>query len=185
VNALAKPEVGKYLNEFFVATYQKVGTFRKVGEQKQGGNVASYFCTPKGQVLHVLPGPVDAATMLREARWVVETWKMGLFESSNKMDSIVFKKCVRQAHTERLSQEYGVTVKSTNQPYGRKAGNAPMWQLARNPAWNNSHRGMDNQGQAHQLLARYPLVKIEKIYKWVFEKILHERVSTMPVEEAG
>ncbi len=43
MNALANDEVGKYLNEFFVSSYQKVATFKIVGNQKQGGNVASYF----------------------------------------------------------------------------------------------------------------------------------------------
>ena len=53
MNALANPEVGKYLNEYFVSSFQKVATFRIVGKQKQGGNVASYFCAPDGRVLHV------------------------------------------------------------------------------------------------------------------------------------
>ena len=53
MNALANPEVGKYLNEYFVSSFQKVGTFRIVNGQKQGGNVASYFCAPDGRVLHV------------------------------------------------------------------------------------------------------------------------------------
>ena len=53
MNALANKEVGKYLNKHFVSSYQKVGTFKIVGKQKQGGNVASYFCAPDGRVLHV------------------------------------------------------------------------------------------------------------------------------------
>ena len=80
MNALADPEVGKYLNEYFVSAFQKVGTFRIVGRQKQGGNVASYFCAQDGRVLHVVAGPVNAATLLKEARWVVETVKKSLAE---------------------------------------------------------------------------------------------------------
>ena len=72
MNALANPEVGKYLNKYFVCSFQKVATFRIVGGQKQGGNVASYF-VPDGRVLHVIAGPVNAAVMLHEAKWVVET----------------------------------------------------------------------------------------------------------------
>ena len=69
MNALANPELGKYLNENFVSSFQKVATFRIInGVQKQGGNVASYFCAPDGRVLHVIAGPVDAGTMLREAK---------------------------------------------------------------------------------------------------------------------
>ena len=81
MNALANDEVGKYLNEHFVSSYQKVATFKVVGGQKQGGNVASYFCAPDGRVLHVIAGPVDAATFLREAKWVVETTKLAMKEA--------------------------------------------------------------------------------------------------------
>ena len=83
MNALADPQVGKYLNEHFASAFQKVGTFRIVNGQKQGGNVASYFCAQDGRVLHVIAGPVDAQTLLREARWVVETVKSSLAETKN------------------------------------------------------------------------------------------------------
>ncbi len=41
MNALASPEVGKYINEYFAASFQKVATFRIVGDQKQGLTVES------------------------------------------------------------------------------------------------------------------------------------------------
>ena len=65
MNALANPEVGAFLNKHFVSSFQKVATFQIVNGQKQGGNVASYFCAPDGRVLHCVAGPVDAGTMLR------------------------------------------------------------------------------------------------------------------------
>ena len=109
MNALANPEVGKYLNEYFVSSFQKVATFRIInGVQKQGGNVASYFCAPDGRVLHVIAGPVDAATMLREAKWVVETTKKAMAES--KGDGATFKAYFRKAHAERLRHENGLVV---------------------------------------------------------------------------
>jgi len=109
VNALANPEVGKYLNEYFVASFQKVATFRIVnGTQKQGGNVASYFSAPDGRVLHVIAGPVDAATMLREAKWVVATTKKAMADS--KDDGAAFKAYFRKAHAERLRHEHGLVV---------------------------------------------------------------------------
>jgi hypothetical protein len=110
VNALANPEVGKYVNEYFVSSFQKVATFRVVGNQKQGGNVASYFCAPDGRVLHVVAGPVDAPTLLREAKWVVETTKMALDEA--KGDGAKFKAYFRTAHAERLRQDYGLVVEA-------------------------------------------------------------------------
>jgi hypothetical protein len=108
VNALASPEVGKYLNEYFVSSFQKVATFKIVGTQKQGGNVASYFCAPDGRVLHVVAGPVDAATLLKEAKWVVETTKKAMEEA--KDDGAKFKAIFRKAHAERLKAEHGLTV---------------------------------------------------------------------------
>jgi hypothetical protein len=110
VNALASPEVGKYLNEYFCSSFQKVATFKIVGGAKQGGNVASYFCAPDGRVLHVIAGPVDAATMLREARWVVETTKKAMADANG--DGAAFKAYFRKAHAERLRTEHGLVVEA-------------------------------------------------------------------------
>jgi hypothetical protein len=110
VGALANPEVGKYLNEYFVSSYQKVATFKIVGGAKQGGNVASYFCAPDGRVLHVVAGPVNAATMLHEAKWVVETTKAALKEA--KEDGGQFKAIFRKAHAARLKAEHGLVVEA-------------------------------------------------------------------------
>jgi hypothetical protein len=108
VNALADPQVGKYVNEFFVSSFQKVATFQIVNGQKQGGNVAAYFCAPDGRVLHLIAGPVDAPTFLREAKWVVETAKRCIDQS--KGDGAKFKQMFRTAHAEKLRQESGVVV---------------------------------------------------------------------------
>jgi len=109
VNALADPQVGKYLNEYFASSFQKVATFRIVdGGQKQGGNVASYFCAPDGRVLHVVAGPVDSATLLREAQWVVETTKKAVEESHG--EGAAFKANLRKAHAERLRREHGLVA---------------------------------------------------------------------------
>lgn len=108
MNALADEKVGKYLNEYFVSSFQKVATFRVVNGQKQGGNVASYFCAPDGRVLHVVAGPVDSKTMLREAQWVVDTTKKALADA--KDDGIKFKAAFRKAHAERLRNEHGLVV---------------------------------------------------------------------------
>jgi len=108
VNALADPKVGKYLDENFVSSFQKVATFKIVGKNKQGGNVASYFCAPDGRVLHVIPGPVDAATLLREAQWVVETARKGI--EASKGDGGTFKAYVRKAHADKVRSDEGLTV---------------------------------------------------------------------------
>jgi hypothetical protein len=110
VNALANKEVGKYINEYFVSSFQKVATFKIVGGQKQGGNVAAYFCAPDGRVLHAVAGPVDANTMLHEAKWVVETTEKAMKEC--KDDGAKFKAYFRKAHAERLKNEHGLIVEA-------------------------------------------------------------------------
>jgi hypothetical protein len=115
VNALANPEVGKFINEHFVAAFQKVGTFKIVGQQKQGGNVASYFCAPDGRVLHVVAGPVDAGTLLREAKWVVETTKKAMADA--KGDGGKFKAYFRTAHAAKLQEETGLKVEPITYDY--------------------------------------------------------------------
>jgi hypothetical protein len=110
VNALANPEVGKYLNEHFCSSFQRVATFRIVGKQKQGGNVAAYFCAPDGRVLHCIAGPVDAATMLKESKWVIETATKAVKEC--KGDGALFKSLLRKAHAERLRAENGLIVQA-------------------------------------------------------------------------
>jgi hypothetical protein len=174
VGALANEEVGKYINAHCVSCFQKVGTFRIAAGQKQGGNVAAYFCTPDGRVLHILAGPVDADTMLREARWVVETYKLA--ELENRTNRPQFQVLFRKAHAERLRQEYryhvSVLPASSANPSARDLA-ALLGQ--------HEVRRLNRQGQVHLLLASAPLVRIDQIYALVFEKILNERISTNPV----
>ena len=124
MNALANPEVGKYLNEYYVSAFQKVATFKIVGNQKQGGNVAAYFCAPDGRVLHCVAGPVNANVMLQEAKWVVETTKKAMEVSKN--DGAKFKAFFRTAHADRLRNEHGLVVEAVtfDPPVDQDAGGA-------------------------------------------------------------
>ncbi len=174
MNALADAEVGRYLNEHCVASYQKVGTFQVINGQKLGGNVAAYFCEPDGSVLHVVAGPVNAATLLREARWLIEARKLAQLDTKN--DPQQLKTFFGKAHIERLRQEHGVIL-----PEG--TGPAAFAAMTFNGGF--PQRGLGTQGRVHQLLAAYPLAKVEEIYKVVFENVLGEPVSTLPVVEAN
>jgi hypothetical protein len=152
VNALANAAVGEYLNQHCVSSFQKVGTFKVDADgQKQGGNVATYFCLPDGSVLHIIAGPVDADTFLTEAKWVVELRKNALFDARDNMKR--YRNFVRSAHQERLAHDAGA--------------------------------GDVNRLQVHSLLSRSPLVKVADVYKFVFEKILGEKISLLPVERGG
>jgi len=140
-----------------VSSFQKVAAFKIVGRQKQGGNVASYFCTPDGRVLHAIAGPVGADVFLREARWAVEVYKLGQLEAGNDPD--LLRAFFHRAHSERLRKEHRLDLDAGV----RRAGK------------------LGKQGRVHLLLAAAPLARVEGIYKLVFEKILGEKVSTDPV----
>ena len=120
--------------EHFEATHQKAGTFRVVDGQKQGGNVAAYFCLQDGTVLHAVAGPVDAQTFLREARWAVDLRKLAVTEARG--DVARYRQAVRR---------------------------------------------LGRAGQVHALLATYPLARLDAVYPIVFEQVLGEKVSTLPV----
>jgi hypothetical protein len=180
VNALANAEVGEYLTKHFTATFQKVGSFRVAGAQKQGGNVASYFCTPDGGVLDAVAGPVDAATLLREARWVVETRKMALLESGGNVNR--YRLFLRLAHAQRLADENGVADVNWRALPLYRGSEAALALLLDN---DRHARRLNQQGRVHLLLAAFPLVKLDQAYRVVYERILNEQVTTAPVVEGN
>ncbi len=177
MNALSSEEVGSYLNRYFVSSYQKVGTFQVVNGEKTGGNVASYFCVPDGSVLHVVAGPVDAATLLREARWVVDTRKLAMTES--KGNYARYRAFFRKAHAERLRKEHNLDLDPQRMKDTFSLASFSNQAIDK----RGQRRQLGTQGQVHWLLASDPLVKIEQVYSTVFEKILGEKVSTLPVLE--
>jgi hypothetical protein len=141
VNALAKEEVGKFFKTQFIASYQKVGTFRVDGDQKQGGNVASYFCTADGEVIHIVAGPVSAEILLREARWAVETWKLA--QLTTREMSPQLRAFMHNAHGARLLKEHGVDLRKPDQTWGNR-GNVPPAQIYDQPRF----RALNNAGRA-------------------------------------
>jgi hypothetical protein len=103
--ALSNAEVGSYLGDHFVSTIQRIPAFS--GRARWHG-MACYFCAPDGRVLHVVAGPVSAAVLLREAKWVVERVKKGV-EEARKAEK-PFKVMFRKWHAERLRREHGLVV---------------------------------------------------------------------------
>ncbi len=75
VGALSDKTLGKFVNENFIATFQKVGTFKIIHGQKIGGNIVAYFLTPDKKVISAVGGPVPAQLLLKEARWAEGVWK--------------------------------------------------------------------------------------------------------------
>lgn len=192
MNALADRKVGELINEYFVASFQRVGSFKIAGKQKQGGNVATYFCAPDGRVLGAIAGPVDAKTMLEETQWTIQQTREAIKASKGRAGR--FKALLRKYHAERLREKYGARVTpilrdqamqnlETALAYrdgdGRKL--APVLPLP--PIENKGEvRQLSNLAKTHQLLAAHAGAKIESLYGAVFQGILNEKVTTKPVQ---
>lgn len=160
----------------FEATYQKVGTFQIVNGVKVGGNVASYFCLSDGTVVHAVAGPLDARAYLRELRWAVDLRKLAAAESGG--DVAKYRAAVRKGHLERLAAESGVRLPPGTLPAVTRGGPP---EPASGPIHAPAGRKLGNQGKVHLLLAYFPLPRIQKLYTTVFEDVLKEKISTLPV----
>ena len=174
MNALANDKVADYINENFVATFMKVGTFQIINGQKVGGNVASYFCLPDGSVVHAVPGKVAADKLLAEARWACDTRRYALTRSTvlstGAVDMPKFRFLIRQAHEERFVQEKN-PGQWNNRPKGSYTGRLPGY----------LPRELSIQAQAHWFMGMNPLAKIDLVFPFVWERILNERLSGLPV----
>jgi hypothetical protein len=169
--------VGQFIGENFEATHQKVGTFVVANGQKQGGNVASYFCLSDGTVVHSVAGPLDAQQFLREAKWAAEVRKLAVTEAGGEVSK--YRATIRKAHAERLALEYGVPIAINALP--QIAPGAPPVP-ARAVLRTHTARRISAQGQVHLILAHSPLPKLSQLYPIVFEGILKERLSALPVQ---
>ncbi len=192
MNALTNPKVGELINKHFVASFQRVGSFKIASKQKQGGNVATYFCAPDGRVLNAIAGPVDAQTMRDEVEWTIQKTREAIKASKGNADK--FKALLRTYHAERLQEKYGARVTpilkdgarqnlETALAYRDKDGRklAPVLPLP--PIENKGEvRQLSNLAKSHQLLAAHAGAKIESLYGAVFQGILNEKVTTKPVQ---
>ena len=176
MGALSDDAVGKFLGDNFESTYQKVGTFRVVSGVKVGGNVGAYFCLSDGTVIHAVAGPLGAQAFLREARWAVDLRKLAASEAGG--DAAKYRAALRKGHLERLASESSLTLPPKTLP---AILNGPPPVPTNNQLRTNAGRGLGNQGQVHALLAYYPLPKLSQLFTIVFEDVLKEKVSTLPV----
>jgi hypothetical protein len=170
VNALADGRVVDYVNENFVSTYLKVGTFQIINGQKVGGNVASYFCLADGSVMHAVAGKVDANKLLSESRFAYETRKAaltaGYILGTEKISMQRYAEYVRRAHTQRYFAE-------TNGLWNEHSGKQQL------PT--KMPRNVSQQAQVHWLLAQNPLVRLDNVYPVVWQQVLNEKLSSNPV----
>lgn len=156
-----------YINDNFVSTYLKVGKFQIIGGQKVGGNVASYFCLEDGAVVHALAGPTNAGTLKNEARWALDIRKSAKTVSTSRISGDVnwkrFASHIRHAHAERFHDRINTVLGDRNR--------IPVSMPLR----------ASKEAQTHWLLAKQPLAQLDVIYPVVWERILNERLSALPV----
>jgi len=189
------------VGENFIASYHQIGDFEVVkvnGKlQKNGGNVASYFCTPEGRVIHVTAKPINADQLLREATWAVTTYRQ--VQAQKPSTLLAQRHLVEQAHLshfntsnvdfyakvkeqlpraqQRYQQRYeekmlAVYNESRGSSYSRKSRykESPLV-LARRAAAKSL--GGD---RAHQIMLAQPLAPFQEVYREVFEGLTNERV---------
>ncbi len=173
--------MAKLFGQHFVAAHQQVGDFEVTNVDgrltKNGGNVASYFCTPSGQVLHAVVGPVSADELLYEARWALDAWSR---VSESPLD--VQKREIATAHRSMLG---GNVEWSPQQPWQQQyTGWQPPRQHpnARTPQQPRQQQypwrqGGSQEDRIHMLLATWPMADVANVYGEVFEHILGEKVS--------
>lgn len=161
-----------------MSAFQKVATFQINGGQKQGGNVASYFCTPEGLVLHAVAGPVDADTFLREARWAHDTYEAAQLQALTPGQLQAF---FRKGHLERLQREHGVWLPEQRLPRPGAPTRGPLDHFCA----HHASLPLNNQGKVHLLLALCPVPPLGQVYPIVFERILGEKISISPVASDG
>lgn len=103
--ALSDPQVAAYFQNHFVAAYQQVGAFEVVDQhgnlQRNGGNVASYFCTPQGRVVHAVTGPVPARELLDEAYWAVDSYAQAASGAQGEIPTLLARSHERAAPAAR------------------------------------------------------------------------------------
>ena len=162
--------MGDFINENFASTHQKVGTFQIVNGQKQGGNVACYFCRPDGTVLHAVAGPVNAVTLLAEARFAVELDKLAQLNGG--------KSTLKQKLT--IAEEHQKRVKSA-----ARGNRGDLDLLTKGFGLDDNFfvqfKQLNTASKVSALLMYKPLAKLEDFYPLVWEKVLQQAQNVAPV----
>ena len=150
-----------------------------VNGQKQGGNVASYFCLSDGTVVHAVAGPLDAQQFLQEAKWAVEVRKLAVSEAGGERRSIARRSARHTWNGWRSSTTSTIQPNALPQIAARRARRCRRTHPDSSAARPRRRQHRDR----FTCLARdYPLPKLSQLYPIVFEDMLKEKLSTLPVQ---
>ncbi len=152
--------------------------------QKNGGNVASFFCTPDVKVIHATAKPINADQLLREATWAVTTYREVLEQEPKSLP--VQMKLVEQAHLKQLKQsswDFDSKVRAelprAQQDYRTKMQRDRNCRCLESPllvARRNAARSFGGD-RVHQIMLAQPLQPLQSVYREVFEKLTNERAN--------
>ena len=107
---------------------------------------------------------------MNEARFAYEIRKSALTFGTNLNTGVVdlkrYSDQIKKSHTERFHNEY-----------------AGMWSGSKQMIPGSMPRNgtTSQQAQAHWLLAKAPLAKLDNVYPIVWTQVLNEKLSTLPV----
>ena len=201
MGALSDKSVGKFITENYISTWKKVGTFTiisKVSTEilnsqlkdrlilknpnnklrsfdiKVGGNVAVYFCTADGLVIHAIAGPIPAKEFLIEAKWAVTTYKSAV--ESSQEDENQLMKVIRKAHKSRIS-EINKEAKEKMQIgiKDKKHLRQVSWTLL-------NHQRNPLGVKIHELFSSKAMKHVDEVYKDVFVGLLRQQVSNKDIQ---
>jgi hypothetical protein len=189
--ALAKPEVGDFLTKNFVSVHDKVGTFQVSSSSdgktanRNGGNVAAFFCTPSGYVIHAAAGPRTGEAFLAEAKWAVAVYSQIL------SDRTLGAAQARAENIPRITAALRHAHSSAHDLLNKPDQTAPGRELViHEPPSDPNLKGLDNAGrnqrkQVHKLLKTRAFEPLATIGPKVYTDILGEKVTTQDVQLTG
>jgi hypothetical protein len=191
--------VGKFIEKHFVAAFQQAGDFKVVSvdgtPQKNGGNVASYFCTPEGRVIHAVGKQVSPQRLLQEGQWALDVYRRVDSEAPDIHKHQL--KIVEEAHLAKLNtnlRKYNKRVsdqlRHARESY-TKTARANAKKRGRNPSEYRRIANLDSPeliarrkaaesfggDRAHQILAAEPMAMFAQIRKRAFEKLTGEKFA--------
>ena len=189
--ALAKPEVGDFLTKNFVSVYDKVGTFQvNVGPDgktpnRNGGNVAAFFCTPSGLVIHVAAGPRTAEAFLAEAKWAVAVYSQ--IKSDRSLGSVRARADQNPRVAAALRQAHGQALELLTKPNP----SAPGIELVRHQASSDTKlqgleaAGLKQRAEVHRLLKTNAFEPLASVGPEVYTNNMGEKVTPQEVQLSG
>ena len=155
----------------------------------------SYFCTPKGKVIHAVGGPVSPNRLLREAKWAVESYDQAVRTAGTSQTGQA--KMIEGAHLAALgtSPEHFYNAMRSEYPASNGRAQYQMVKMVKNSQWAAKYRSPKSRvenpvvearrsaarsfgsDQVHQILAAQPLAHINQVYKEMFEDVVNEEVA--------